>query len=428
MALPAARAPRRTTVVVLVGWAALILGAGRWGRAIADSGQVIRLGAAPLGGWYDWRPNGRVVLPILVGAVLVVGLPRLAQRLGWRRLLVVATMAAALWAVSLAATDGWFGLTNPTVLRGDEYLLDVPQVGEPGPFLRGFTDDIDRYVTHVRSHPPGLLLGLWGLDRLGLGGPGWAAALFIAGGAAAVSAVLVTVRRVAGEATARAALPFVVLAPTALWVATTADALFAGVAAWSVAGVVLALHRDDRRGDRLALAGGLGFGVLAHLAYGALLVALVPLVVALARWRARPLVLAALGALPVFAAFSAAGFWWVDGLLTTAGEYGESVARTRPYGYFVVANVAALAIVVGPAVAVGLARLRDRALWLLVGGAALACAVADVSGMSKGEVERIWLPFAVWLLPAGACLRSRWWLVAQVAAAVLVQVAVRSRW
>ena len=428
MALPAAASQRRTTALVLVAWVVLIVGAGRWGRAIADSGRVIRLGAAPLGGWYDWRLNGRVVLPVVVGAVLVVGLPRLAPRMAWRRLLVVAALAAALWAVSLAATDGWFGLTNPTVLRGDEYLLDVPQVEDPGAFLRGFTDDIDRYVTHVRSHPPGLLLGLWGLDRVGLGGPGWAAALFIAGGAAAVPGVLVTVRRVASEGTARAALPFVVLAPAALWVATTADALFAGVGAWAVAGVVLALHRDDRRGDRLALAGGLGFGALAHLAYGAVLVAAIPLVVAVVRRRARPVALAVVGALPVFVAFSAAGFWWVDGLLTTAGEYGESVARTRPYGYFLVANVAALAIVVGPAVAVGLVRLRDRALWPLVGGAALACAVADVSGMSKGEVERIWLPFAVWLLPAGACLRSRWWLVAQVACAVLVQVAVRSRW
>ena len=99
MALPAARASRPTTAVVLVGWAALILGAGRWGRAIADSGQVIRLGAAPLGGWYDWRLNGRVVLPVVVGAVLVLGLPRLAARMPWRRLLVVAMAAAALWAV-----------------------------------------------------------------------------------------------------------------------------------------------------------------------------------------------------------------------------------------------------------------------------------------------------------------------------------------
>jgi hypothetical protein len=226
----------------------------------------------------------------------------------------------------------------------------------------------------------------------------------------------------------------VVLAPAALWVATTADALFAGVGAWAVTAVVLALHRDDRIGDGLALVGGLGFGVLLHLSYGAVLVAAVPLLVAVHRRRARPLVLAGLGAVPVFVAFGAAGFWWLDGLETTRREYRESVASTRPYGYFLVANVAALAVVLGPAIAVALVRLWDRALWCLAGGGLLACALADVSGMSKGEVERIWLPFAVWVLPAGAALAepdrraARGWLALQVAFAVLVQVAVRSRW
>ena len=65
-----------------------------------------------------------------------------------------------------------------------------------------------------------------------------------------------------------------------------------------------------------------------------------------------------------------------------------------------VGNLAALAIATGPAVAVGLARLRNARVWWLVGGAVAAVMLADLSGMSKGEVERIWLQFAVWLLPA----------------------------
>ena len=38
--------------------------------------------------------------------------------------------------------------------------------------------------------------------------------------------------------------------------------------------------------------------------------------------------------------------------------------------------------------------------------------LADASGMSKAETERIWLTFAVWLLPACALLprRHAWWL------------------
>lgn len=441
---PRGRAERPgATAVVLALWAGLIALAWAWGRSITASGRVIRLGAAPLVGWYDWRVNPRVAIPVALGAVAMAALPVAAGRWPWRRLLALAFLASGAWALSLAVTDGWFGVTNPTVLRGDEYLLDVALVEDPSAFLRGFTDDIDRYVTHVRSHPPGLLLGLWGLDRVGLGGPGWAAALFVGGGAAGVPAVLVALRRVGGEDRARRALPFVVLAPAALWVATTADALFAGVAAWSVAALVLAAFRQDRRGDALALAGGVGFGLLAHLSYGAGLVAVVPLAVAVHRHRLRPLLGAALGAAAVFAAFAASGFWWFDGLAATRREYGESVASTRPYGYFLVANAAALAVVVGPALAVALVRLRDASTWLLVGAGIACCAVANLSGLSKGEVERIWLPFALWILPAGLALASgppagppvgpplpstRRWLALQAGFAVLVQVAVLSRW
>ncbi len=248
-------------------------------------------------------------------------------------------------------------------------------------------------------------------------------------------AVLVTLRQVAGEAQARRALPFVVLAPGAIWVATTADALFAGVSAWAAALVVLALHRSGRSARLLAGAGGVGFGLAAHLSYGVVLVGLVPLAVAVARRRPGPIVLAGLGAAAVTAGFTVAGFWWLDGLGTTSREYAESVARTRPYGYFLLANLAALGVALGPATAVALGRLRDRRAWLLVGAGLAACVVANVSGGSKGEVERIWLPFAVWILPAGAALAvadgrstSRRWLALQVVFAVLVQVAVRSRW
>jgi methylthioxylose transferase len=50
-------------------------------------------------------------------------------------------------------------------------------------------------------------------------------------------------------------------------------------------------------------------------------------------------------------------------------------------------------------------------------------AAADVSGLSKAEVERIWLPFAVWLLVAVARLPAgdrRWWLAGQGVTALAV--------
>ncbi len=72
----------------------------------------------------------------------------------------------------------------------------------------------------TRGHPPGFVLILWSLDQIGLGGARWAAALCIAGGAVAVVAVLTATRDVAGDRVARSAMPFVAIAPIALWIGT----------------------------------------------------------------------------------------------------------------------------------------------------------------------------------------------------------------
>ena len=71
------------------------------------------------------------------------------------------------------------------------------------------------------------------------------ATIEIVGGALAVPAVLVAVREVAGEARARAAWPYVAAAPLAIWMATSADALYAGIGAWAVT-LVDRRHRTRR--------------------------------------------------------------------------------------------------------------------------------------------------------------------------------------
>jgi hypothetical protein len=56
---------------------------------------------------------------------------------------------------------------------------------------------------------------------------------------------------------------------------------------------------------------------------------------------------------------------------------------------------------------------------------------ADLSGLSKAEVERIWLPFAVWLIAGAALLPARdrrGWLAAQAAAALLVNHLLFTTW
>jgi hypothetical protein len=426
---------RRATLtgLALVAWWVLLLVARLWGQAILESGRVIRLASPPVVGWDDWHLDARVVFPLVVGGVAVAAAPRLARRLSWGWLLLGFFALAALWAVSLAMTMGMSGILRPLVLRGDEYLLDVPRVGSPGPFLDHFVENIDQYVVHVRSHPPGFVVILWTLDWLGLGGRGWAAVLCIGGGASTVPAVLIATRELAGEDLARRAAPFLALAPAAIWVATTADAFYAGVAAWSACAVIVALHRTGRRSHVLALLGGLGFGVVLMLAYALVLTGLIPLVVAVRQRRIVPLLIAGVGAAAVLGGMALCGFWWPDGLHATGEQYRLSVAKDRPLRYFAVSNVAAFGIVLGPALAVALVRLRELRLWLVVGGALLAVAVADVSNYSKGEVERIWLPFTVWVLAAGAVLFSsekvaRRWLALQVAFAILFEIAVKTRW
>ncbi len=48
------------------------------------------------------------------------------------------------------------------------------------------------------------------------------------------------------EATARLAAPFVAVAPTAIWIAVSADGYFAGVAAWGIALLALAVRQTVR--------------------------------------------------------------------------------------------------------------------------------------------------------------------------------------
>ncbi len=431
-AVPATRSTR-TTVAVLAAWTGVIFVAHVLLDRLQATGANIRIQAAPLVGTFDLRVSVRILAAFAVGGTVVVAGPRLARRVGWRTLLAGSAATASLWAVSLALVDGVQGLTSPLEAR-TEYLADVVHVGSPGAFLSTFVDRIGDYGVHVQGHPPGMVLLLSALERVGLGGSGWAAALCIAGGAAAVPAVLVTVREVAGVEMARRAAPFLVLTPAAIWIATSADAFFMGVSAWAVALVVLATGREGRRADAYSLAGGLLFGAAAFLSYGLVLLAIVPAVVAWRRRRLRPLALAAIGAAPVFLGFLAAGFSWVAGLVATRQRYYAGVGSRRPYLDFLVANAACLAIVLGPAVAVALGRLRDRWMWLLVGGTLVVVAAAMISGMSKGEVERIWLPFAIWLVPAGAALaagRQRvtsGWLGLQAAAALAVAIVVKTSW
>jgi methylthioxylose transferase len=440
----ARRRTARAGLVALV--AAGVLAVWLWGRALTEDGADLHLrgGYVLVGGLDPVVPPG-VLVPLLVAVACVVWGPSLARRLPWRGLLAGSAGGAAVWAVAVAAGHGWERLAEPMASK-HEYVADVDRVRGIGAFLSTFVDSVpvdsaDPWVTHVAGHPPGALLSFALLDRVGLGGPGWAAVLCIAGGALAVPAVLVTVRVVSDEAAARRVAPFAVLFPAAVWVATSADAFFAGVTAWGVALLCLGAARGaTRTGYASALAGGLLLGLSLFLSFGLTAAGLIALAVVLVQkdrlgWGGvvRVLAVSAVAVLAVFGLFTLGGYWWFEGIVVDAQRVQEGAAypdRYAVYHYFLAANVAAAAVATGPAVVAGLAGLRGRLLWLPL--AALAgMAVSNGSGLVLGETERIWLPFLFWLLPATAALpvlSQRFWLALSALLTVAVEITVRSPW
>ncbi|KQS68309.1 hypothetical protein [Modestobacter sp. Leaf380] len=415
------------------------------GRRLAEGGTVLHLlGGYVLRGGWDVVLTPRVLLPAAVALAGVLWGPALAARVRFGALLAGSAVASGGWAVALALSSGWHRLPEPLAVRY-EYPHDVPRVGSIGEFLSTFTasvpaDSADPWTTHVAGHPPGALLSFVLLDRLGLDGLGWDAALCIVGGALAVPAVLLTVRAVADEARARVVAPFLVLAPIALWVATSADSLFAGVAAWGVAGLATAATAGPGwRRDVRALVGGLLLGLALFLSFGLTALGLVALVVVLVHrcelgWGGvvRVLGVGTAGVVLVVVAYAVGGYWWLDGFHAAGDRVrsGPSYAN-RPLGFFLFANLAAAALALGPAAIAGLASLRRHRLALLPLAALVGILASDATGLVRGETERIWLPFYVWVLTATAFLparRRRLWLALGAVLAIGIEVTVRTEW
>ena len=148
--------------------------------------------------------------------------------------------------------------------------------------------------------------------------------------------------------------------------------------------------------------GGGACGALAlHLSYGTV-VMLLPAAFVVLGARRRPVAGSrSLGAAAITGVFVVLGFWWFDGLAATRIEYRAGAGGVRPYWYFAtLGNPAALLVALGPAVPVAVARLRDAQGVARCGRRRGRRLLADLSGLSKAEVERIWLPFVPWLAVA----------------------------
>ncbi|MCV7444991.1 hypothetical protein H7K33_22400 [Mycobacterium paraense] len=449
------RVARREWAAVAVGVvlvaAAFVLPRLHWGvRPRLDVGQErfgTHAGASPIFGAWEIHASWGTGPAILIAVAAVVWGSAVAQRLSWRALTLGTWATACAWAFALAMIDGWQRGFAGRLTTRDEYLSQVPTITDIPAAVRTFSSRIVDYqpnswTTHVSGHPPGALLTFVWLDRIGLHGGAWAGLLCLLVGSSAAAAVVIAVRALADERTARLAAPFVAVAPTAIWVAVSADGYFAGVAAWGLALLAVAVHRRVRFPALLAAAAGLLLGWSVFLSYGLVLLGLPALAVLVSAsdWRAvlRALGPAALTSLAVAVAFAVAGFYWFDGYTLVQQRYWQGIAKDRPFQYWSWANLACVVCAIGLGSVAGISRLFDAAAvrrrsgFHLVLLAMLAAIVfADLSMLSKAEVERIWLPFTVWLTAAPALLpvRShRLWLAVNAVGALLINTVMVTNW
>ncbi|RQW82727.1 hypothetical protein, partial [Micromonospora globispora] len=344
---------RRSADLVVLGVEAVLLAAAvAVGALLNARGVGLHADAAPL--YATWRPHlgwGTPAAALVAVAVIGWGV-RWARTARWTVLLGAGYLTAVAWTMSLALVDGWSAFTEKLTPQA-EYLHEVPQVTDIGAMLAGFSGRIldfqpDSWSTHTAGHPPGALLIFVWLDRVGIGGGPAASLACVLVGATITVSVPVALRALGAADAARTVLPFLVLLPGAVWVGASADGLFAGVVAAGLA--LLAV-----RGRAAAAVGGLLLGFALYLSYGFVLVALLTLAVlalrATDRWAT--LLSALAGVAAVVAAFTLAGFWWLDGYHLVRVRYNQGWAADRPYGYWVWANLAALLLsagaVLGPA-------------------------------------------------------------------------------
>jgi methylthioxylose transferase len=434
---------RRSDLVALGAALALIIVAAVVGYEMNRHGLPIVLPRPPLLAF--WHPHVGWGTPLAILSLLLgLRLQHLVALLSWRRLLLAGWLLNLAWMCSLALVDGVQRGWIDVLLDPNEYLHDLHRISDPWTFLSSFTHYIAFgpgvggdlvWTTHVAGHPPLTTLIFWMLARIGLGGGFWAGALCILVASAASVALPVTLRELGAEAAGRRIVPFIALFPGAVWMAVSADGLFAGVA---VSGLALVCRGAVRGRIVTSLLGGQLLGVAVFLSYGLVLFGLVVLLILLLTIRQRdlrsivvPWLGATAGFISVAAVHLALGVNWFDGLAALRVRYSQGIASQRPYSYFIYANLAAWLISCSPLLAIGIGRsiaaltrgraeqwAEDRLAALLALSGVLSALIADLSGLSKAEAERIWLSFGVIAYSGLALLRGQSARLALIASAI----------
>lgn len=422
-------------------WASLVAaGLGITGVAVASHAHI-GVGAAPFVGHYAWHVVVTSLLAPTVALVVVLAIrARVHERLSWPTLLLVGWTTNVVWCLALALVEGRHGIAGP--LRGPhEYLVDVPSVDHD---VHGV---LENYVTHAhtyspatRQHPPGPLLFLWALGRMGVHKPLYIGLVIIGVAALAVPLVAIAVRSLCHEPAGRRLVPVLALAPYAVWAAVSLDAVTATVCA---AGVTCAvIGSEPRRSPWWAAVGGLLLGIGALFSYSAPWLATSVIAVYFVRRRALLNVVTGLAALVPLTVTSLAGFSYTAGLASARADFAERIGESRSWALWALLDLVVLLVAAGPTIVPAIRKIRRTPGWPFVVGAGLAVTFAVTTGISRGEVERSWLPFIPWLLvPAVAPERrpDRPGVVVAAAtplgliglgaaAAVVLEAALRSPW
>lgn len=358
-----------------------------------------------------WEP--RVDLwPVLLAGALLAGLVALAPRLlAFPR--SRAGFAGAAFAIALAtglalnaahfgsaAWDQVFDLgPGRSFEASNEVLAGLPALSYGAHvFLDRFAELVPSQPVGLAGHPPGLPLIMYGL---GIHSSRGLAALCIGSLAAVAPAVHALGRALELDerAARRAALLACASPALLLFGITSTDAVFA------LAGTVsAALLCSGRRALRVAGCVALAGSVL--LSWALLAIGAWAFLIAWSRRGPRSaLALAAGCALAVLASQGALaalyGYDPIGALRATSQVYGDGIATTRPYGFWLVGSPVAFAVTAG---------LPLSAAWLLAAGRrsapalalAAVVAISATLGFTKAEVERIWLPFVPLLCVAAA--------------------------
>jgi hypothetical protein len=387
----------------LLTWLALSLVGLALTWVAVRAGAPLGTRSAPFLGSYRFAFGFATALaPLVAWGILTATARGRFETASWPTVWVLGWAGTFAWALSLALVDGAAGLTR-SLEAPDNYLTDVPGVGDSAlDYLRGYTEHAPELSNAARGHPPGPVLLLWALQRLGLTERLTLGVLITALGALVTPLVLSAVRGVCGEQAARRFAPVLMLAPYAVWVAVSVDVVVAVLGALMVGMGVRASDRN-RTGLRAAgwaLACGVTLGVAALFSYAAPWLGLSVVCLYFARRRAFLNLATGLGALlPVLAA-QAAGFSWIDGLLVARDDYAARVQPNRSAVAWSAISLVVLLLAVGPPLVRSVRRIRNTPGWPFLVGAGVAVAFSLLAGLARGGAEASWLPFFPWLTVA----------------------------